>query len=308
MSARAIKGGRATRLPPAAARILGDLLERSPGVGNRELAAALRRAGYTGPISDVLAGLQREPRAAAAASEGGVSSRDAHAFDNGPKTMSREGNLLALVEQAGELWDDEAHTKLRCDWAELMGETGALTLAMLERAGVLAARGFVGIDREPDIIKGFAATFPSYKWIAADLMDAFGNPALRRVGVLNFDGYEMVGSPRIRPVGHLIAELARGSIRRFGAFVLFWNSDLDAVRIHGQATFSAALAAHARTVSEVLATALSPRRRLAAGTLLPAGAEFAVDDPAFTGAVGSFEVYKGKSTGHRMCNLRLVLR
>jgi hypothetical protein len=288
------------------ARVLEDLRAVSPGAGNRELAAALRRAKYAGAISDVLAGVRGEHGPVSDAAHS-VSSRSSHTFDNGPKTMTRERNLLALVEQAGELWDDDRHGRLRCDWCELTGQTGALTLSMLERAGVLAASGFVGIDREPSIIAGFAAKFPSYKWVTGDIMDALRNPALRRVGVLNHDGYEMVGSSRTRPVGRLVAEVARRSIRRFGAAVVFWNSDLDAVRVHGK-TFSSALAEHARTIADVLGEALPARRRLAPEMLLPRGAEGAVDDPAFTGMLGSIEVYRGKSTGHRMCNVRLILR
>lgn len=297
--------------PPDATKIVSALRDRSPKAGNREIAAELRRVGYPGLVSEVLASRPGNFAAAEStpgAAEPGVSSRVAHSFDNASKTMTRERNLLALVEQAGELWEDEGHTRLRCDWAELLGETGGRTLAMLERAGVLAPGGFVGIDREPGIIERFAAAHPGFKWVAADVMDALGHPALRRVGVLNFDGYEAVGSPRTRPIGHLIAEVARRSLRRFAAFTLFWNTDLDAVRIQGKATFAAALAGHARTVAEVLSGALPPRRRLTGDALLPPGSETVVDDPGFTGIVGSFEIYRGKSSGHRMSNLRLVLR
>jgi hypothetical protein len=42
--------------------------------------------------------------------------------------------------------------------------------------------------------------------------------------------------------------------------------------------------------------------------LLPDGAEASIDDAGFVGVLAAFEVYRGKAKGHRMANLRLVLR
>jgi hypothetical protein len=41
--------------------------------------------------------------------------------------------------------------------------------------------------------------------------------------------------------------------------------------------------------------------------LLPHGGEVDIDD-GFTGTLGAFEVYRGSPGGHRMANLRLILR
>jgi hypothetical protein len=41
--------------------------------------------------------------------------------------------------------------------------------------------------------------------------------------------------------------------------------------------------------------------------LLPEGQEEAID-AGFVGVVGAFEIYRGKARGHRMANLRLMLR
>src|SRR2546421_654947 len=61
----------------------------------------------------------------------------------------RAGNLRVLREAAFLLWEDGDRKRLRCDWCELMGETGWLTLDMLEREGALPPGAFVGIDLDP---------------------------------------------------------------------------------------------------------------------------------------------------------------
>src|SRR6266851_1443890 len=83
-----------------------------------------------------------------------LSDRQSDAFDNPAKMACREGNLRVLREAAFLLWEDGDRTRLRCDWCELMGATGFLTLDLLERQGVLAPGGFVGIDLDPARIDG----------------------------------------------------------------------------------------------------------------------------------------------------------
>ncbi|HKI32076.1 MAG TPA: hypothetical protein VKA46_09420 [Gemmataceae bacterium] len=41
--------------------------------------------------------------------------------------------------------------------------------------------------------------------------------------------------------------------------------------------------------------------------LLPPGSEEKID-AGFTGTLGAFEIYRGAAGGHRMANLRIVLR
>jgi hypothetical protein len=41
--------------------------------------------------------------------------------------------------------------------------------------------------------------------------------------------------------------------------------------------------------------------------LLPAGSETAID-AGEVGVFGAFEIYRGKKGGHRMANLRVILR
>jgi hypothetical protein len=51
----------------------------------------------------------------------------------------------------------------------------------------------------------------------------------------------------------------------------------------------------------------SPRRELTPEMLLRPGREEQID-AGFVGELGAFEIYRGKRRGHRMANLRLILR
>src|SRR5260370_15438892 len=103
-----------------------------------------------------------------------LSDRQSDAFDNPAKMACREGNLRVLREAAFLLWHDGDRSRLRCDWCELMGATGLLTLDLLERQGVLAPGGFVGIDLDPARIDGFRQGRPDLKWVAGNLGRALG--------------------------------------------------------------------------------------------------------------------------------------
>src|SRR5438034_6376612 len=100
-----------------------------------------------------------------------LSDRQLDAFDNPAKAACREGNLRVLREAAYLLWADGDRTRLRCDWCELMGATGWLTLDLLERVGVLAPGGFVGIDLDPTRIADFRERRPDLKWVAGNLYE-----------------------------------------------------------------------------------------------------------------------------------------
>jgi hypothetical protein len=58
-----------------------------------------------------------------------ISDRHEDAFDNPAKMACREGNLRVLREAAFLLWQDGDRARLRCNWCELMGATGLLTLS-----------------------------------------------------------------------------------------------------------------------------------------------------------------------------------
>src|ERR1700736_4050974 len=137
------------------------------------------------------------------------SDRQHDTFDNPAKMACREGNLRVLREAAFLLWEDGDRPRLRCHWCELMGETGLLTLDLLQREGVLAPGGFVGIDLDPARIDGFRQRRPDLKWVAGNLYERLDAPELVNVGVLNFDAYGEVGDPSAR--GDFV--LLRGLVR-----------------------------------------------------------------------------------------------
>src|SRR5437016_2448199 len=234
-----------------------------------------------------------------------LSDRQHDAFDNPAKMACREGNLRVLREAAFLLWHDGDRTRLRCDWCELMGTTGLLTLNLLEREGVLAPAGFVGIDLDAARIDGFRQRRPDMKWVAGNLYERLEAPELANVGILNLDEYGEVGNRSAQVDFPLIRGLVQHGLDTFGEFALFWNQDLDAVVRRRQGR-GQALRRHADMVCEALRGCL-PRRELASGMLLPEGSEKEIDD-GLLGVLGAFEVYRGSIGGHRMANLRVILR
>src|SRR6266446_2742171 len=234
-----------------------------------------------------------------------LSDRQHDAFDNPAKMACREGNLRVLREAALLLWEDGDRTRLRCDWCELMGSTGLLTLDLLERQRVLAPGGFVGIDLDAARIDSFRQLRPDLKWIAGDLYERTETPELANVGILNLDEYGEVGNRNAQVDFDLIRGLVERGLDTFGEFALFWNQDLDAV-VRRRQDRGQALRRHADMVCETLRGCL-PRRELTSGMLLPEGGEKQID-AGFVGVLGAFEVYRGSVRGHRMANLRVILR
>jgi hypothetical protein len=226
-------------------------------------------------------------------------------FANPAKMACREGNLRVLREAAHLLWEDGNRTRLRCDWCELMGATGFLTLDLLEREGVLAPGGFVGIDLDPARIGTFRQRRPDLKWVAGNVYERLDAPELTNVGILNLDEYGEVGNRSAQVDFDLIRGLVQRGLDTFGEFALFWNQDLDAV-VRRRQDRGLALRRHADMVCEALKGCL-PRRELTTEMLLPSGGEKEVDAD-FVGVLGAFEVYRGSVRGHRMANLRVILR
>ena len=103
----------------------------------------------------------------------------------------------------------------------------------------------------------------------------------------------------------LIRALVGHGLEKFGEFALFWNQDLDSV-VRRRNNRGAALRRHVEMVCKSLQGCL-PRRELTSEMLLPEGSEERIDT-GFIGVLGAFEVYRGKARGHRMANLRLILR
>src|ERR1700680_4799378 len=198
-----------------------------------------------------------------------LSDRQHDAFDNPAKMACGEGTPRVLREAAYLLWEDGDRTRLRCDWCELMGATGERTIDLLEREGVLAPGGFVGIDLDPARIDGFRQRRPDLKWVAGNLYERLDAPELAHVGVLNLDEYGEVGNRTALVDFPLIRGLVQRGLNAFGEFALFWNQDLDAVVRRGQDR-AQALRRHADMVCEALQGCL-PRRELTSAMLLPQG-------------------------------------
>jgi len=234
-----------------------------------------------------------------------LSDRQNDAFDNPAKAQCRAGNLRVLREAAHLLWEDGERLRLRCDWCELMGATGLLTLDMLEQESVLAAGGFVGVDLDSGRIDGFRRSRPDLKWIAGNLYEHLHAPEMANVGILNLDEYGEIGSRSAETDFPLVHGLVKRGLERFGEFALFWNQDLDSVSRRRQ-NRGAAMRYHADMVASVLQSCL-PRLELTSAMLLPAGSEVEID-AGTVGVFGAFEIYRGKSRGHRMANLRVILR
>jgi hypothetical protein len=234
-----------------------------------------------------------------------LSDRQQDAFDNPAKAHCRAGNLRVLREAAHLLWEDSDRLRLRCDWCELMGATGLLTLDMLEREGVLAAGGFVGVDLDRERIDGFRRSRPDLQWIAGNLYEHLHAPEMADVGILNLDEYGEIGNRSAETDFPLIHGLVRRGLEKFGEFALFWNQDLDSVSRRRQ-NRGAAMRQHADMVANVLQSCL-PRRELTSAMLLPVECEAPIDAGEI-GIFGAFEIYRGKKGGHRMANLRVILR
>jgi len=234
-----------------------------------------------------------------------LSDRQRDAFDNAAKMACRQGNLRVLKRAAYLLWEDSERKRLRCDWCELMGATGMLTLDMLERDGVLAPGGFVGIDLDPARIDSFRQQRPDLKWVAGNLYEKLDAAELTHVGVLNLDEYGEIGHEDTMVDFALVRGVVQRGLEKFGEFALFWNQDLDSVVRRGRDR-GTALRRHADAVCRTLKGCL-PRRELTSDMLLPVGSEERIE-AAFVGTLGAFEIYRGSTGGHRMANLRLIVR
>jgi len=234
-----------------------------------------------------------------------LSDRQHDAFDNAAKMACRQGNLRALKEAAYLLWEDGERKRLRCDWSELMGATGMLTLDLLEQEGTLAPGGFVGVDLDAARIQSFRQRRPDLKWVAGNLYEKLDAAELANVGVLNLDEYGEVGHEDTMVDFALVRGLVQHGLQKFGEFALFWNQDLDSV-VRRRKGRGVTLRCHADAVCRTLKGCL-PRRELASEMLLPSGSEEKIDS-GFVGTLGAFEIYRGSTGGHRMANLRIIMR
>ncbi len=239
-------------------------------------------------------------------------------FDSRGKQATREHNLCVARTAAG-LWTPETNgsgslkfNRLRCDWAELAGDTIHHTISILENAGAMRPGGFVGIDTDERRIEEYKRRRPDLKWIAGDIRNQVSWLCQNsEIGVLVFDGYLEVGTSEARAFFTTIRPLVQRGIRLFGAFVLFSNNCLDSVVRHPRHPVHRgdrvrALRIHTDGVIEELADYF-PRRVLRPSDILPRGFEARVNDGRYEGPLGGYRIYAGTKQNLRMIELGLVL-
>ena len=163
----------------------------------------------------------------------------------------------------------------------------------------------MGVDLDTARIDDFRRRRPDLKWVAGNLYERLDAPEMANVGILNLDEYGSVGDDNASVDFQLIRGLVKRGLDKFGEFGLFWNQDLDAVVRRGK-NRGQALRQHADMVCKVLQGCL-PRREFTSAMLLPHGSEEKIES-GFTGTLGAFEIYRGAVRGHRMANLRIIVR
>jgi len=180
-----------------------------------------------------------------------------------------------------------------------MGASGIETLKLLEDF----IPNFIGIDLDPDNIIKYKSIYPNYQWHVANFFDIINK--LDDVGVLNLDIYGNVGYDRDYADLLRIKSIIHKSINKFGEFILFYNKDLDGV-LRQKQNPGKMLRYHSQKICDAFNNYL-PNRKFDLYSLMPQGAEKEIND-GFTGIIGAYEIYKGKSSGHRMANLRLLFK
>ena len=225
-----------------------------------------------------------------------LSNRKTDEFYNDSKQQSRINNFNVVLNS--NLVKDN---KLICSWCELMGASGIETLSLVN--DVLKPNGFIGIDLDSNNIADIKSKRPDLQWLSGNIWNFI--PSLNDVGILNLDIYGNVGYEKDYRDLSRIKRLITKSVNEFGEFILFYNKDLDGVVRQGK-KIGESLRYHTNQICDVFDEFL-PNRKFNALTLLPSGSEKEIDND-FVGLIGAYEIYRGKSNGHRMANLRLIFR
>lgn len=223
--------------------------------------------------------------------------RPSHEFFNVSKQSSRLNNINILKQT-----NLVQNNKLICSWVELMGASGLETLTALEEQSLLNPNSFIGIDLDSNLINQFKMQRPDLEWYNDNIFNIL--PKLNNVGVLNLDIYGNIDNDSDYMNLSLLKSLIVKSINKFGEFVLFYNKDLDGVQ-REQKQIAESLRSHTDKICETFSHYL-PNRKLDSYNLLPKNAEYI--ENKFVGKLGAYEIYKGKTKGHRMCNLHLIFR
>lgn len=222
-------------------------------------------------------------------------------FHSAEKTAYRQDCIAFLRRHAGDvLLNDDG--VLRGRWCELAGASGHLTLGELVRAGVLTDAQFIGVDDDKGNVDKNRAERPEATWVCRDLFQAL--KGFDDVSVLNLDGYREADSRLGTHETRYLLPTIRNAVTRFGAFVLFYNTDLDSVR-QRKKTVSQALLAHTEAICGQLSSWFFGRSWDPSSILTEGQARHV--DAGYVGPLGEhYFIYRGNR--HRMANLKLIFR
>lgn len=220
-----------------------------------------------------------------------------HSFPEESKQKYRDDLILFLKTRAGKsLLNND---KLIGSWCELSGNTGNLTLESLVKENLILESQFIGVDFDREILTNFAKQYPKSKWISGSLLEVIHD--FDDISVLNFDSYRATGSMELMRDLDGVRPIIANSIRKFGAFCLFLNTDLDATRTN-KIKPSDALMGHVESVCRILNGWL-PGHGLNVNNFVH---DFTPLDNGFTGSIGDFYIYRSKK--HRMVNMKVLFR
>jgi hypothetical protein len=223
-------------------------------------------------------------------------------FSNASKSAYRQDCIAFLRNQAKDVLLTEEGF-LRGKWVELAGASGYLSLEELVQAEVLpSGQQFIGIDDSQANVDLNRAKSPDATWLCNDLFKAL--KGLEDVSVVNLDGYRETDSRLGNHEVRYLRATIRNAVNRFGAFVLFYNTDLDSTKQRKRKA-SEALLAHTSAICEQLA-GWFPEHYLETDDILNQEDALKLDE-GHVGRLGEhYFIYRGNR--HRMANLKLVFR
>jgi hypothetical protein len=231
-----------------------------------------------------------------------TSERRTDTFDN-PSKQGWRDHTMRLLRSNPALWDSD-FTKLRCDVAELLGESGDISIATYGE--ILRPGGYTGIDTNSDRVRRFSQRFPLLKFKSGDIRHNTSYLCTKaQVGMLNLDGYLEVAGSETRAMFASVRPIIQRGIQLFSSFILMSNNCLDSTHRNKAGKPGYALRRHVEGIVEEL-EGYVPLRALRIEDLLPYGAEQKVNK-GYEGPIGAFYIYRGKPRGFRMASLGLVL-
>lgn len=224
-------------------------------------------------------------------------------FQSPAKQAWRSRNIQ-LVKNLSHLTLNEDLT-LKFPWFELLGASGRHSIAQLQSAGMLDAQAtnFIGLDRDPNIVRQHKADFPSMVGIAGNFDHKIGELEKRAPGILNIDGLWSIDSSGINQTN--IKCLVKKSVRTHGICIMILNCSLDNAWARSVGT-SNALKSHTDKFIETFnGYSLGCSIKNIAMTDEQART---IAKRNFEGCVGAYDIYQGEDRASRMFCMRVVFQ